>query len=127
MIDAHHQNTRGIIFKVPFVPYVPILSILCNIELMVHLSALTWLRFVIWLSIGMLVYFLYGIHHSKEGELSTTYSMLMTTNEANKVNFGAAPMAPTGRTTINKLIKGRIGRRSEDKKGIVDDEDDDDS
>ncbi|XP_058829462.1 cationic amino acid transporter 4 [Topomyia yanbarensis] len=127
VISAHHQNTRGLQFKVPLVPYIPTLSIFCNIELMVHLSFLTWLRFFIWLTIGMLVYFLYGIHNSKEGELGTSYSMLMSTQEAIR-GWGATNSAGlTGGScvTVTKIVKGRVSRKSVDKQAIVDDEDDD--
>lgn len=116
-------------FKVPFVPYIPALSIFCNIELMVHLSFLTWLRFFIWLSIGMLVYFLYGIHNSKEGELGTSYSMLMSTSEAIR-GWGSTSTALGGGTkvTVTKIIKGRISRKTAgDRQAIVDDDDDEDS
>ncbi|XP_065073593.1 cationic amino acid transporter 4 [Ochlerotatus camptorhynchus] len=127
VISAHHQNTRGLQFKVPLVPYIPALSIFCNIELMVHLSFLTWLRFFIWLSIGMLVYFLYGIRNSKEGELGTSYSMLMSTQEAIR-GWGATHSAGlTGgtRVTVTKIVKGRVSRKSVDRQAIIDDDDDD--
>ncbi|XP_055533667.1 cationic amino acid transporter 4 [Wyeomyia smithii] len=127
VISAHHQNTRGLQFKVPLVPYIPALSILCNIELMVHLSFLTWFRFFIWLSIGMLVYFLYGIHNSKEGELGTSYSMLMSTQEAVR-GWGSthsAGLAGGARVTVTKIVKGRVSRKSVDKQAIIDDDDDD--
>lgn len=116
VIAAHHQNTRGLQFKVPLVPYIPALSIFCNIELMVHLSPLTWLRFFIWISIGMLVYFLYGIHHSKEGESGTSYSMLMTSSEATKGHWGAT--AAAAKTALERISR----RKSEDKKPIVEDD-----
>lgn len=117
---AHHQNTRNIQFKVPLVPYIPALSIFCNIELMVHLSALTWIRFFIWIVIGMLMYFCYGIHHSKEGTLGTSYSMLLTSNESVRTasggNWGA-----TAKATFGKLF---ARRRPEDKTSIIIEEDD---
>ncbi|XP_058459257.1 cationic amino acid transporter 4 [Malaya genurostris] len=127
VMSAHHQNTRGLQFKVPLVPYIPALSIFCNVELMVHLSFLTWLRFFIWLTIGMLVYFLYGIHNSKEGELGTSYSMLMSTQESVR-GWGATKSAglTTGScVTVTKIVKGRVSRKSVDKQAIVDDDDDD--
>ncbi|TCP55572.1 amino acid/polyamine/organocation transporter (APC superfamily) [Tumebacillus sp. BK434] len=52
------------VFKVPGVPVVPMLSILFCLTLMTQLKALTWIAFVIWLSIGLIVYFLYSRHHS---------------------------------------------------------------
>lgn len=49
---AHQQNTVGLRFKVPFVPLIPALSIFFNVELMVHLQALTWVRFIVWMALG---------------------------------------------------------------------------
>lgn len=58
---AHHQNSEGLRFKVPLVPFVPALSILCNLEFMFHLNVLTWLRFFVWMILGnynlKLIYF----------------------------------------------------------------------
>lgn len=51
-------------FRVPGVPYVPVLAAAFCIFLMVQLPAITWYRFVAWLVIGLLIYFLYGIRHS---------------------------------------------------------------
>lgn len=52
VIEAHEQNTAGLKFKVPLVPYLPALSILCNVELMANLNFLTWIRFILWMAIG---------------------------------------------------------------------------
>jgi APA family basic amino acid/polyamine antiporter len=51
-------------FKTPWVPFVPIMGILISLLLMVALNGKTWIRLVVWLVIGMAVYFLYGIKHS---------------------------------------------------------------
>lgn len=53
IIVAHHQNNIGLRFKVPLVPFVPALSILFNVEFMIHLNILTWLRFFVWMIVGM--------------------------------------------------------------------------
>lgn len=79
LIAAYNQNTQGLTFKVPLVPFLPALSIFSNIALMVHLSFVTWLRFFIWVSLGMLMYFGYGIHHSKQDAEDNNYSVLRTT------------------------------------------------
>jgi APA family basic amino acid/polyamine antiporter len=52
-------------FRTPMVPLVPILSILFSGVLIVSLSYWTQLRLVVWLVIGLLIYFTYGKKHSK--------------------------------------------------------------
>lgn len=52
-------------FKTPWSPVIPILGIVLSLSLMSSLSWLTWSRFVIWLVIGLILYFCYGIKHSK--------------------------------------------------------------
>ncbi len=51
-------------FKTPFVPVVPILGILVNLALMAGLGLSNWLRLIIWLIIGLIIYFGYSRHHS---------------------------------------------------------------
>jgi basic amino acid/polyamine antiporter, APA family len=52
-------------FRAPGVPVLPAASILACLWLMLNLTVLTWIRFVIWLVIGMAVYVLYGRRHSR--------------------------------------------------------------
>jgi len=51
-------------FRAPAVPVVPILGILSCLLLMVGLPLDTWLRLVIWMAIGLVVYFFFGRKHS---------------------------------------------------------------
>jgi basic amino acid/polyamine antiporter, APA family len=51
-------------FRSPFSPLFPVLGMLSCGSLMLFLPALTWLRFVVWLVIGLIVYFTYSMHHS---------------------------------------------------------------
>ena len=53
-------------FKTPFVPFIPIFSVFVNCYMMTTLSAATWIIFLIWFLIGMIIYFGYGIRHSVE-------------------------------------------------------------
>jgi APA family basic amino acid/polyamine antiporter len=52
-------------FKVPFSPAVPILSAAASLYLMYGLPFDTWMRLIIWMLIGLGVYFAYGARHSK--------------------------------------------------------------
>ena len=63
-------------FRCPFVPVVPILGIATCLLLMFSLPAANWWRLIVWLLIGLCIYFTYGRPHSvlgKElrGEIST--------------------------------------------------------
>jgi APA family basic amino acid/polyamine antiporter len=52
-------------FRCPGVPVVPILAVLASFYLMLNLPAQTWIRFVIWMVLGFIVYFAYGASHSR--------------------------------------------------------------
>lgn len=52
-------------YKSPWSPFVPVLGVIFSVGLMLHLSSVTWLRFVLWMVIGLAIYFLYGIKHSQ--------------------------------------------------------------
>ena len=54
-------------FSAPFVPALPILSIAACLWLMLNLTALTWIRFVVWMALGVAIYALYGRRHSVLG------------------------------------------------------------
>jgi APA family basic amino acid/polyamine antiporter len=47
-------------FRTPWVPALPILSVLASLWLMINLPAETWIRFGVWMVLGFVVYFLYG-------------------------------------------------------------------
>ena len=64
IIALHEQNTAGLRYKVPCVPFVPTLSILFTGALMTNLNKLTWIRLVIWMIVGLFIYFAYGIKNS---------------------------------------------------------------
>ncbi|MBI3679407.1 MAG: amino acid permease [Acidobacteria bacterium] len=56
------ERVRG--FRVPFVPVVPVLAIAFCVVLMMSLPFETWIRFFVWLAIGLVIYFCFGKKHS---------------------------------------------------------------
>ncbi len=55
-------------FKTPLVPFVPIGGIVVCLSQMIPLPLATWERLIAWLAVGMLIYFFYGVKHSKVNE-----------------------------------------------------------
>ncbi|HJX31395.1 MAG TPA: amino acid permease [Thermodesulfobacteriota bacterium] len=55
-------------FRCPLVPLIPLLGICFCVGLMLALPKITWIRFVIWLIVGLFIYFFYGIRHSRLGK-----------------------------------------------------------
>jgi APA family basic amino acid/polyamine antiporter len=51
-------------FRVPGVPFTPLISIAACAYLMFQLPGVTWVRFAIWLVLGLIFYFFYGYRHS---------------------------------------------------------------
>lgn len=51
-------------FRTPWVPFVPLVGIVFSIWLISHLPPITWERFAIWMAIGLIVYFGYGMRRS---------------------------------------------------------------
>jgi hypothetical protein len=75
--DAHRP------FKVPFGPVFPILGTIFCFYLMLSLSIMTWVRFLGWLDIGMLIYWFYGRTHSPLVDKAEAAARTGTENIAN--------------------------------------------
>ncbi|XP_073286797.1 cationic amino acid transporter 2, vacuolar-like [Primulina huaijiensis] len=62
--DARHSfgHTGG--FICPFIPLLPIASILINVYLLINLGSATWIRVSVWLAVGVFIYIFYGRKHS---------------------------------------------------------------
>ncbi len=56
---------RERVFKTPFVPVVPLLGIAMCLYLMLGLPTITWIRFGVWLLVGLGLYFAYGFKNSR--------------------------------------------------------------
>ncbi len=52
-------------FRTPWVPFIPILGILSALYLMIELPLLTWEVLILWLILGLVIYFAYSVKHSK--------------------------------------------------------------
>ncbi|MHB8094245.1 MAG: amino acid permease [Candidatus Aminicenantales bacterium] len=52
-------------FRTPGVPFTPLLTVAFCLYLMASLQAVTWIRFGGWLAAGLVIYFVYGVKHSK--------------------------------------------------------------
>ena len=60
---THPEYKRG--FKVPFVPWTPLAGMVACIAQMSFLPLSTWVQWLSWLFLGLILYFTYGIRHSK--------------------------------------------------------------
>lgn len=52
-------------FRVPLMPLLPIVSVLASLWLMLNLQSATWVRFGVWMLVGLAVYFGYSYRHSR--------------------------------------------------------------
>ncbi|CAF2614129.1 unnamed protein product [Rotaria sp. Silwood2] len=75
-IARQPKNEKSVYFQTPYVPYVPILSVLVNTYLILKLSSATWIRFGVWMFIGFLIYGFYGFWHSSQRFINDTQRLL---------------------------------------------------
>ncbi|XP_032237943.2 high affinity cationic amino acid transporter 1 isoform X1 [Nematostella vectensis] len=96
------RNRTPLPFMVPFVPWVPLVSVFVNVFLMLKLSYLTWVRFAVWMVIGMAIYLFYGIRHSVEGarqrDSQSDYIPLQQVGEEDQEQTPEEPPASTTKT-----------------------------
>jgi APA family basic amino acid/polyamine antiporter len=64
MVLRHTNPDQPRPFRTPFVPFVPLLAVFMCGYLMFELPMITWIRFIVWLIIGLVIYCLYGVRHS---------------------------------------------------------------
>ncbi|EEC20021.1 amino acid permease, putative [Ixodes scapularis] len=89
-------STESLSFAVPFVPYIPMFNMFVNLYLMMRLPPSTWIRFIVWMVLGFLVYFGYGIFNSSQRKPSPPFlrdavsvdSVLSSDNQSDGVAGG---------------------------------------
>jgi APA family basic amino acid/polyamine antiporter len=65
MVLRRRDPSRERPFRTPLVPLVPVLGICFNLYMMYTLGKWNWIRLIVWLVIGLVVYFAYSRHHSR--------------------------------------------------------------
>nr|XP_032516997.1 cationic amino acid transporter 2 isoform X1 [Danaus plexippus plexippus] len=65
-ISRQPVSEKKLAFSVPLVPWLPGVSVLLNVYLMLNLDHATWIRFAVWIAAGLLIYVTYGAWHSSE-------------------------------------------------------------
>jgi amino acid transporter len=74
-IRAQPESSSVLDFKVPMIPFIPVVNILVNVYLMVALPWSIWLKLLVWLGAGYFIYFTYGMHHSTEADKNSNTSI----------------------------------------------------
>jgi APA family basic amino acid/polyamine antiporter len=67
LILRYREPNRRRGFRAPLGPVFPVLSIIFCVVLMMGLEVMTWIRFFVWLAIGLVIYFTYSRHRSEFG------------------------------------------------------------
>lgn len=89
-ISRKPQNRNTLMFMTPGLPFVPAIAVTVNIYLIFKLSILTLVRFTVWMILGFIMYFYYGIKHSSleennasenldDGGVTTAVELTVTT------------------------------------------------
>ncbi|KAK1123422.1 hypothetical protein K0M31_008130 [Melipona bicolor] len=82
-ISRKPQNRNSVMFMTPGLPFVPAIAVTVNIYLIFKLSILTLVRFTLWMILGFIMYFYYGIKHSSLEEGSTSDNLEETVSAGN--------------------------------------------
>ncbi|MGC2021476.1 MAG: amino acid permease, partial [Candidatus Sulfotelmatobacter sp.] len=72
LVLRHTNPSQPRPFRTPWVPVVPILGVIANGYMMYKLGWVNWARLVIWLIIGLVVYFTYSVKHSRVQALKSS-------------------------------------------------------
>jgi APA family basic amino acid/polyamine antiporter len=67
LVLRRREPTLARPFRTPWVPVIPIASAVVSLALMASLPGATWTRLVVWMAIGVVLYFTYGARRSRVG------------------------------------------------------------
>nr|XP_023020498.1 cationic amino acid transporter 2-like [Leptinotarsa decemlineata] len=85
VISRKPQNRNTLMFMTPGLPFIPVVAITVNIYLIMKLSILTLVRFTIWMTLGFIMYFYYGIKNSTlEEDRDQNIELTVTDHEKQK-------------------------------------------
>ncbi|XP_018565516.1 cationic amino acid transporter 2 [Anoplophora glabripennis] len=91
VISRKPQNRNSLMFMTPGLPFIPVVAITVNIYLILKLSPYTFVRFTIWMTLGFIMYFYYGIKHSTLEEGSDgDQNIELTVTDHEKPKFNSA-------------------------------------
>ena len=97
-------------FRAPLVPLIPILGILTCLLLMFSLPYENWVRLIIWLIVGLVIYFLYGKRHSVMSKAGHTYHEVATHGLAGGQPVGDPDAPPSWQEApIDNKVKDKTG------------------
>ncbi|KAK5644990.1 hypothetical protein RI129_006290 [Pyrocoelia pectoralis] len=106
MSIATQPNSQAILnFKVPLVPLIPAISILINIYLMLMLDVHTWIRFAVWMAVGLPMYFI-SIRYDTPLSIYTVHAKSNGTAQKTQKSNGQA--------NINYVIDETDGKNNKD-------------
>lgn len=71
-------------FRTPLSPLIPVLGVIANMLLLIQLDRLSWIRYVIWLAIGLIVYAIWGRKNAYHIKSQPDYIPLYQLNESHK-------------------------------------------
>jgi L-asparagine transporter-like permease len=81
-LSRQPKSQKELAFSVPFMPWFPALSILINIYLLTQLGVTAWVRFSVWIAVGLLIYYGYGRRNSKMNDTDTIVNNEMSESES---------------------------------------------
>jgi basic amino acid/polyamine antiporter, APA family len=116
LILRKRQPDRPRGFRVPFSPWIPIASVVFCFVLMASLTIENWIRFFVWLIVGLLFYFDFGVRHSTAGRAADPVaqrSLMIVTDKA-LIALSAALLSlaiAAGVVTLKGLVQTGIIER----------------